>query len=205
MSSQVKRKVADTNTSAAEWISPTKLTPWSRNPKPIEPRDVREMSRSIRRFGFGAPIVARRETLEVIEGHLRLAAAVSLKLEHVPVRLMDLEADESHLLAIAALRFEDRRTVDEDDVAQILRELVENDVDIVTGTSIDETQLDALLSGSSEMEDIVDDDDGKDKRGKSLKSELSYRIVIECEDESHQAIVMGKLESDGLSCRPLIS
>ena len=59
------------------------------------------MAKSIKRFGFGAPIVARRADDEVIAGHTRLAAAVALGLTKVPVRFLDLDPADAHLLALA--------------------------------------------------------------------------------------------------------
>lgn len=117
----------------AVWKSPSELTPWAKNPKPIEAKDIREMKRSIRRFGFGAPIVARAENLEIIEGHLRHAAALAMRLERVPVRVLDLSSDEAHVLAIAAWKFEHRREADEKEVADILEDL--EDRNALSGTS----------------------------------------------------------------------
>lgn len=34
---------------------------------------------------------------------------------------------------------------------------------------------------------------------------LIYRIVVECDSETHQASILKRLESEGLRCRPLIS
>lgn len=62
---------------AAEWISPTKLKPWRGNPRHND-ATVDRVCESIRRWGFGAPLVARRENKELIAGHTRLKAAKRL-------------------------------------------------------------------------------------------------------------------------------
>lgn len=59
------------------------------------------MAKSIREFGFGAPIVARAENLRVIAGHTRLKAALKLGLELVPVRLLDISEADADRLALA--------------------------------------------------------------------------------------------------------
>lgn len=101
---------AGTDEKAAEYVALSALKPWAKNPKSIESKDVRELARAIRRFGFGPPIVARRENGEIIAGHLRYAAAKHLKLATVPVRFMDLPAGEAHAMALADTKLHERRS-----------------------------------------------------------------------------------------------
>ncbi len=193
---------------AAEWVAPAALTPWSKNPKPIDGKDVREMSRSIRRFGFGAPIVARRANSEVIEGHLRLAAALRLRLERVPVRYLDISADEAHLLALAAIKFESRRETNDDELAAILDDLEDKGVDLTVGTGYGDDEIEKLLDAVSPAETGAEGDAaeaGKRKKRSKLRAGLTYRIVIDCTDEMHQAELLARLELEGLTCKPLIS
>lgn len=108
---------------AAEWVHLDNLRPWVKNPRRND-HAAREVAQSIRRFGFGAPLVARRENLELIAGHTRVKAVLLLAREWaeasaeereswhpeavqvatekmLPVRLRDLSEHEAHLLAIA--------------------------------------------------------------------------------------------------------
>lgn len=85
---------------AAEMVPLSDLMPWVKNPRKNDDA-VRKVADSIERFGFAAPIVARRENGEVIAGHTRLKAAKLLGLTEVPVRYLDLTEREAHLLAIA--------------------------------------------------------------------------------------------------------
>ncbi len=89
------------DTAAAEWVHPDALTPWPDNPRKITPEAVRAVIASITRFGFAAPIVARRDGGEIIAGHTRYQAARELGLVLVPVRYLDLSADEARKLALA--------------------------------------------------------------------------------------------------------
>jgi hypothetical protein len=86
---------------AAEWANPTSLKPWAKNPRLNDGEPVNKVAASIERFGFAAPIVARRETREIIAGHTRWKAAQKLGLERVPVRFLDVSESEAHLLALA--------------------------------------------------------------------------------------------------------
>lgn len=85
---------------AAEMVNVEALTPWAGNPR-VNTHAVSRVADSITRFGFAAPILARRENGEVIAGHTRLLAAKSLGLRSVPVRYLDLSERDAHMLAVA--------------------------------------------------------------------------------------------------------
>lgn len=87
--------------SAAEWMPLAALVAWAENPKAPTDEEVEGVVQSIRRFGFGAPIVARAANNEIIAGHTRWRAAQKLGLAEVPVRLLDLGEHDAHLLALA--------------------------------------------------------------------------------------------------------
>ena len=79
--------------SAAEWIDVSELKPWAENPR-VNDHAVEEVAASIKRFGFGAPVVARLEDNMIIAGHTRVKAAQSLNLDKIPVRFLDLDLVE---------------------------------------------------------------------------------------------------------------
>lgn len=66
-----------------QYMDPRSLTPYSKNPRKNESA-IPMVAKSIRDFGFRSPIIVD-ENLVVINGHTRLAAALSLNLEEVPV------------------------------------------------------------------------------------------------------------------------
>ena len=119
---------------AAEWVDVSTLKPWSKNPRKQKP--VKEVVESIKRFGFGAPIVARLSDREVIAGHTRLEAAKQLGLDRVPVRFLDLDENEAHILAIADNRLTEISTWDVDG----LRAALDFDVASIPGFSDEELQ-----------------------------------------------------------------
>lgn len=107
---------------AAEYVDPKSLVPWARNPRHND-EAVAGVADSIRRFGFASPILARRENREVIAGHTRLKAALSMGLEAVPVRWLDLDEEEAHALALADNKLGEVATWNDAEVAAILGEL----------------------------------------------------------------------------------
>jgi hypothetical protein len=52
---------------AAEWVPISALKPWENNPR-VNERSVADVAASIKRFGFGAPILARHADGQVIAG-----------------------------------------------------------------------------------------------------------------------------------------
>ena len=127
--------------SIGEYVDIDSLVEWEHNPR-INTEAVSKVARSIERFGFASPVIAREEDSMVIAGHTRIAAARSLGLQTVPVRYMKLSRTEAELLAIADNKLGEISDWNEDMLKDILTALPENDLDDI-GFSQDE--LDSLL------------------------------------------------------------
>jgi hypothetical protein len=96
----VKSSESSAPKTAAVFVDVKALTPWAKNPRKNDPA-VKAVADSIKRFGFGAPLLARQANGEIIAGHTRLKAAIKLGLTEVPVRYLDLDESEAHALALA--------------------------------------------------------------------------------------------------------
>ena len=127
--------------SIGEYVNIDSLVEWEHNPR-INTEAVSKVARSIERFGFASPVIAREEDSMVIAGHTRIAAARSLGLSTIPVRYMKLSRTEAELLAIADNKLGEISDWNEDMLKDILSALPENDLDDI-GFSQDE--LDSLL------------------------------------------------------------
>ena len=137
--------VRKTVEAAAEWVAPEKLKPWVRNPRKND-LAVADVVRSIEQFGFGAPIVARRATGEIIAGHTRLKAALRLKLDRVPVRYLDVSEEDAHRLALADNKLGEIAAWDDLELGELLDEL-----GVVPG--FEQSDLDRLLASGDVTED----------------------------------------------------
>jgi ParB-like chromosome segregation protein Spo0J len=135
---------------AAVYVDPATLTPWSQNPRNNE-EAIAKVARSIERFGFASPIVARTADGRIIAGHTRHAAAMSLGLRDVPVRFLDIDEQKASALALADNRLGEIATWDDEGLSAILEGLAAEDVDL-DGLGWDESSLDELLGESSEDE-----------------------------------------------------
>ena len=63
---------------AATWFPITALKPWERNPRK-NAEAVAKVAESIRRFGFGSPILARQEDCQIIAGRGGYQRIVALR------------------------------------------------------------------------------------------------------------------------------
>lgn len=125
---------------AAEWVDRTALKPWDKNPR-NNADNVKRVMESIKRFGFAAPILARKADGEVIAGHTRLLAAEALGMERVPVRYLDLDPGEAHMLAIADNRLTEKS---EWDNALLMEQLDAIGLDNAELVGFDSADLDEL-------------------------------------------------------------
>ncbi|HEX7580080.1 MAG TPA: ParB N-terminal domain-containing protein, partial [Thermoanaerobaculia bacterium] len=77
------------------------LRPDPANPRRIGEEELDSLTRSLRRFGFVQPVLARRQDGTVIGGHQRLIAARRLGLATVPVIWLDISVNQARLLNLA--------------------------------------------------------------------------------------------------------
>lgn len=128
---------------AAIWEDIDALVPWDDNPRHNRAA-VQAVAESIKRYGFGAPIIARTQNRMVIAGHTRLEAAKRLGLDKVPVRYLDLDPADAKMLALADNKYGEIADWDEDKLQSILNELKEDgqDIDVLGFEFDDEFELD---------------------------------------------------------------
>lgn len=132
---------------AAVWVDIDQLKPWKDNPRDNS-ETVDELAASIKRFGFGQPIVARKADGEVIAGHTRILAARKLGLPRVPVRFMDLDPAEAHLLAIADNRIPERSRWKAPELGAVLKDLQFREANLTKGTGLSDAEVKRLIEGT---------------------------------------------------------
>jgi DNA modification methylase len=122
----------------------SRFVPYARNPRKNDAA-VDLMCSSIREFGFKIPCLVRSDG-EVVDGHLRLKAAIKLGLTELPVIL----CDEWTPAQVRAFRLTVNRSVtwadwDEELLSLELQEIRELDFD-VSLTGFDHHEIDKLLA-----------------------------------------------------------
>ena len=141
---------------AAVWMPIADLTPWADNPRD-NAAAVPEVAKSITRFGFASPIIARpiEGGFEIIAGHTRHQAALSLGLDRVPVRVMDLDPTDAKLLALADNKVGEIATWS-DGLGDLLKSLEADGIDL-DGLGFGDDELQSLVGNLSDLgEDWAD-------------------------------------------------
>lgn len=131
---------------AAVWVPIGELHVWKDNPRKNDGEPVKRVAESIKRFGFSSPIVARTNG-EIIAGHTRYKAAQTLKLDRVPVRFLDLDPAEAHLLALADNKLNEFAEWNDAQVATILSGFGLPDADLAGWTSAELDKIASALAG----------------------------------------------------------
>jgi len=134
------------------------LRPDPGNPRWIGQEELDSLERSIRQFGFVAPVLARREDGTVIGGHQRLLAARRLGLVTVPVTYLDLSIEQARLLNLALNKISG--SWDDQLLARMLADLQASEADLsLSGFGQDElTNLLRSLDVRDKAERVEDFD-----------------------------------------------
>ena len=163
---------------AAEYIHPDSLVPWDQNPRKNDAAVLNVMA-SIREYGFASPIIARKETNQIIAGHTRWKAANELGLDLVPVRFLDISEAKAKQLAIADNKIGELATWDDAALAEILNS-IKDEIENFDFSSIgfEESEINALLTN---WDDVLDGDGllGEDGAMQDETDEGIARIVVE--------------------------
>ena len=148
--------------SIGEYVDINTLIEWEHNPRNNE-LAIAKVARSIERFGFASPIIAREEDRTIIAGHTRIAAARSLGLKTIPVRWMRLNKTEAELLALADNKLGEIADWDHDMLKELLSALPEHDLSDI---GWDNEELDEIINGANF--DIVENYNSKEDKELNL-------------------------------------
>ena len=112
-----------------QYLSPHLLKPDPKNPRLHKPPQIAAIARSISTFGFNVPVLVDGENT-IIAGHGRVAAAVKLGLETLPlVRIDHLSPEQRQAYMIADNRLTDTSRWDDQLLGEVLRDLTLVDLD----------------------------------------------------------------------------
>tara|TARA_Y100000593_G_C4323788_1_gene345518 strand:+ start:4896 stop:6206 length:1311 start_codon:yes stop_codon:yes gene_type:complete len=129
------------NEPAAFMVGLDEVREWEKNPR-INEEAVEKVAASIKRFGFGAPVVARKECGTLIAGHTRLKAARLLGLERIPCRYLDISMKEAEALALADNKLGEIAVWEDNMLAALLADLSEEEA---VSLGFNEDELEDLL------------------------------------------------------------
>jgi hypothetical protein len=108
-----------------QFIATSDLNPDPRNPRKHSRAQIRAIARSIKAFGFNAPILINKDK-QIIAGHGRYEAAKFLALKQVPVICLEhLTEAQARAYMLADNKLTDRSSWDDTTLALHLKELSE--------------------------------------------------------------------------------
>jgi hypothetical protein len=139
---------------AIQYVSPDRLRPYPGNARTHSRKQIKLIADSIKRFGFINPILVSGD-FEVVAGHGRLQAAISLGMQLVPVvAISSLSEADKKAIRIADNRIAELSKWDRDILAieyQGLHDLQFDDIEI-TGFSLGE--IDIIMDEASEKKPV---------------------------------------------------
>ena len=130
------------------------LTPYARNARTHSKKQIRQIARSIERFGFVNPVLASDDG-QIVAGHGRVEAAKLLGMKAVPtIALSHLSAEERQAYVLADNKLAENAGWDKDILAIELQHLVDMDFDVeLTGFEIAEIDFIIEEANSNENSD----------------------------------------------------
>ncbi len=165
----------DTRFPAAYWSSISSLKKWIKNPRKNE-RAIPEVARSIRHYGFVAPVVVWESRQRLVAGHTRIAALELILAEEpafvprdapgvglVPVRFYEFTDEaEANAYAIADNKLSEIPDWNDDLLGEVLSEIRALDEKQLAETGIDEDETERLIRESMASDSSDGDDPGAD-------------------------------------------
>ncbi len=151
MSRWRKSGEVQTMKAAATWEDISSLTPWDKNPR-HNAAAIEQVRKSIERFGFSSPIIARQQDRVIIAGHTRHQAALKMGLDKVPVRFLDLDPAQARALALADNRLGEVAEWDDGMLAEVLAELEAESVDL-DGLGWSDEEMRMIIAGAESVGD----------------------------------------------------
>ena len=146
---------------AIEYRSPGSMRPYARNARTHSKKQIGQIAKSIKRFGFTNPVLVSDDG-EIIAGHGRVEAAKLLGIKSIPtIALSNLSATERKAYVLADNKLALNAGWDKDILAIELQSLIDLEFDVeTTGFSLAETDiiLDEARDSSDDTPDTIEND-----------------------------------------------
>jgi DNA modification methylase len=126
----------------------SEIKPYPKNAKKHPKKQVEQVAKSIKEFGFNQPLVVDKQGV-IIVGHGRLEAAKLLKLEEVPVITVDLTEEQANAYRLA----DNKLNESEWDMALVIEELKGLSSEMLELTGFDR---DLILEAEDKDDEVPD-------------------------------------------------
>jgi ParB-like chromosome segregation protein Spo0J len=123
------------------YVDVSEIQPHPRNPRQ---GDIGLISQSIDHNGFFGAVLVQKATGNIVVGNHRYHAAVQQGFQQIPALIAELTDEEAERIMLVDNRANDMADYDENQLATLLREMLERDGSL-DGTGFDGSDLDDLL------------------------------------------------------------
>lgn len=173
-----------------ETISVNQLKPDPENARKHSKRNIDVIKKSLETFGQRKPLVVFGDNY-VMAGNGTLESAKQLGWKEITISRVPIDwtAEQARAYALA-----DNRSA----------ELAEWDAEILATQILEMDAIGFDITEFGFADNLLKENDGSDGDGDPALGETTFKIIIECRDELHQAELMEELASKGLNIRPLM-
>lgn len=134
--------------------------------------------------GWVQDVIVNRTTGHLVDGHLRVELAMRHNAESIPVKYVELSADEEALILATFDPIGSMAVADREQWAALIETI--------------ETDDEALQRVLDDVQAFDQSPDAPD----SLPDPGGWSITITCDSQQHQTRLMERLTGEGLRCRP---
>jgi ParB-like chromosome segregation protein Spo0J len=152
---------------------------------------------SVRVNGFYGAIVAQKSTRHILVGNHRYQAAVALGIEELPVLWVDIDDAEARRMLLVDNRSNDLASYDDELLVELLK-LAEQETGLEgSGFNKDDlAMLEKLIDKNIEITDSLD--------GGAMNLGEKFEVLIECENEYQQTMLLERLSLEGLKVKAIV-
>lgn len=176
------------------------------NPRKIGRAEMAALKASLQEHGMVDHPVVQRISEDgtknvLIGGHQRIRAFKELceengdPIEEVWATVIDVDDRTAKRLNIALNKISGEFDINL--LGKVLEDIGEMTADEVLGTGFTPAEVEHILNQTSDTPPISDIDASPALGG------FEYKIIVECEDEDHQAALLGQFEEQKLKCKAL--
>jgi ParB-like chromosome segregation protein Spo0J len=180
--------------SQIEYIKTEKLIPYARNSRIHSETQIQQIAASIKEFGFLSPCIIADDNM-IIAGHGRIQGASLLGMKDVPcIKAKHLSEAQRKAYCLVDNRLNETGGGWDKDMLKIeIEELtLELDFDLEpVGFSVEE--IESLLRVDDFKPDLPDND--------KEPSAMTYKLIIECEDDVSKQALFDELKERGFRIR----
>ena len=138
-----------------ESINPNELNELNINPRKHPEEMLKKLENSIQTFGFLSPIIALKETKEILAGHARLKTAKKMKQKKVPVIFVDLDRDKALAYNVADNKIQEGSSWDFPLLKELIAEIDTGDFDIEI-TGFETGEIDNLFKNENKTLEFIE-------------------------------------------------